>query len=469
MKKIVVFLILFGLIGSSIYMYFNMDTETKNKFLKSFSREEAKEENKSEIKDEEHKVINGLFVSNNDNIVTFINKDRVYSVTLKDKTIDYKYGEFIKIAYEGDFDSNKEKQNLEVFNISSGDKNSYKDVLSDDGLFKDCYDKAYNKLKRMSLDEKIGQLLIVRVPDIKAITAVKKYQFGGYILFGRDTKGKTKEEIIDMIKSWNNVSKIPLLIATDEEGGIVARVSSNENLRTSRFLSPQNVYKSGGFAKIKEDNIEKNKLLYSLGINVNLAPVADISLDEKDYIYSRSFGKGPKETSEFIKTIVNSSKGTNVSNTLKHFPGYGNNVDTHTGISIDKRSLDEFRKRDFLPFKAGIEAGVESILVSHNIIVNVENNVPASLSFNIHKILRNELKFDGIIMTDDLEMDAIGKYVKKSSLEALKSGNDLIMVSDYSSSIQEIKKALDDKTISENLIDRAVIRVLAWKYYKNML
>ena len=450
-------------------MYFNMDAETKNKFLQIFSKDSGKKETKKEVKKDNYKVINGLFISNKDNVVTFMYRNRVYYVSLKNKISSRKYGEFIKISYNGDFDINKEKQDIEVVSISDGDKNSYEEVLSDNGMFKDYYSDAYSKLKKMSLDEKIGQLLIVRVPDTKAITAVKNNQFGGYILFGRDIKGKTKEEIVNNVKEWNNVSKIPLLLATDEEGGIVARVSSNEKLRSSRFLSPQNAYKAGGLEKIKTENIEKNKLLYSLGINVNLAPVADISLDKNDYIYGRTFGKGAKETSEFIKTVINSSKGSNVSNTLKHFPGYGSNVDTHTGLSIDKRSLDEFRNRDFIPFKAGIESGAESILVSHNIIVNVENNIPASLSFNIHKILRNELKFDGVIMTDDLEMDAIDKYVKKSSLEALKAGNDLIMASDYSSSIKEIKEALNSKLISEDLIDRAVIRVLAWKYYKRMM
>ena len=464
MKKFILFFFCIIVISGGVFLFYMNNKETK--------KEKKKPEEKKQTSEEldKYKSIDALFIKNENNMMQILYQNRYYSLSI-DNSINKEltYGDYINIKYDKEFDFNQEKQNIIVEDVTDGNKDNYKESLIDQGIFKEQIDKAYDKLKNMSIDEKIGQLLLVRVPDIKAKETVKKYQFGGYILFGRDVVDKTKEDIKNSIKGWNEVSNIPLLIASDEEGGIVTRVSKNNQLTPNRFLSSQALYKKGKFKAIREDNTEKNKLLYSLGINLNLAPVADVSTDPNDYIYSRSFGQNAKATGEFIKNILESSKGTNVSNTLKHFPGYGNNKDTHTGISIDKRTIEEFRKNDFIPFKIGIENKAESILVSHNIIENIENNIPASLSLNIHKLLRNELKFDGIIMTDDLEMDAINKYVKNSTLEALKSGNDLIMVSDYETSYKEIKNALDNKEISESLIDKAVIRTIAWKIYKNLI
>lgn len=154
---------------------------------------------------------------------------------------------------------------------------------------------------------------------------------------------------------------------------------------------------------------------------------------------------------------------------MKHFPGYGNNADTHTGISIDNRTLESFEKSDFLTFEAGIKENGEAILVNHNIIVNIENNIPASLSPKVHNILRSELGFTGIVMTDDLAMDAIKNYVGKPSVQALKSGNDNHIITDYEEGIKEIKEALNSGTIGMVTINKAVTKILAWKYYKKMM
>ena len=357
----------------------------------------------------------------------------------------------------------------DVCNIKEEKYEKTKQVnLESKELFEDYYNKANELLNTMTIDEKIAQLFLVRVPD-NSLEEVKKYQFGGYILFGKDTKNLTKDELKNKIASWQNVSKIPLLIAVDEEGGTVVRISNNKNLRETKFKSSQELYNEGGFDLIKEDTKEKNNLLYELGINVNLAPVADISTNPDDYMYKRSFGKDYTKTKEYIKTVIRASKDTNVSNVLKHFPGYGNNVDTHTGVAIDNRTLDEFRNNDFVPFIQGINDGAEAILVSHNIIENIEN-VPASLSKNVHNILKNELKFSGVIMTDDLAMSGITKNITESpSVMALKAGNDLIIITDYLTGINDIKSSLNNNEINEDLINKAVLKIIAWKYYKGLI
>ena len=130
----------------------------------------------------------------------------------------------------------------------------------DNGIFKDYYKKAYNKLKKMSLEEKISQILLVRYPEENQKDIIKKYQFGGYLFFSKDFKDKTKDNVIKMINDSNEESKIPILTAVDEEGGIVVRVSSNKNLRNEAFSSSSELYKSGGFDKIREDTKEKSSL-----------------------------------------------------------------------------------------------------------------------------------------------------------------------------------------------------------------
>ena len=158
-------------------------------------------------------------------------------------------------------------------------------------------------------------------------------------------------------------------------------------------------------------------------------------------------------------------KSDNITSVMKHFPGYGNNVDTHTGIAIDKRDYSNFENRDFIPFEEGIKNGAPAILVSHNIVECMDKSKPASLSENVHNILRNELGFSGIIMTDDLAMDAVKQYVENgdAATQAVLAGNDLIISSDFANQRNEVLQAVKDGTIEENTINNAVKRVLAWK------
>ena len=258
------------------------------------------------------------------------------------------------------------------------------------------------------------------------------------------------------------------MIAVDEEGGSVVRVSSNPNLAISKFKSPQELYTEGGFNLIKSDTINKSALLKSLGLNINLAPVVDVSTNPSDYMYARTLGENTTLTSTYAKTVIEASKGTGVSYTLKHFPGYGNNADTHTGSSTDTRTYDDIMNNDIPPFEAGIEAGAEAVLVSHNIVNSIDSDNPASLSASVHNLLRNELGFTGIIITDDLAMGAT-LSISNATVKAILAGNDLIITTDYEESFNEIKTVLSNGTISENQIDKLAFRVLAWKYYKGLM
>lgn len=401
----------------------------------------------------------GFTIQDSNNVIYTFNED-----------IDALVGTDVIIEYTGLLDKNKTIQTGKITDykilskeVSSTLPNNY----NDDGIFKDYYNLAYNKLNTMSIDEKIGQLLLVRYSD-EAKKDLKDYKFSGFVFYEKDFKNKTKEEVINMIKEVQNISNIPLLTSVDEEGGKVVRVSSNSNLSSEKFKSSQELYNEGGFELIKKDTVNKSKVLYSLGLNLNLAPVVDVSENSADYIYERAFGKDATLTSTYSKTVIESSKGTGVSYTLKHFPGYGSNKDTHNGSVTDTRTLEYIMKNDILPFKAGIEVGAEAVLVSHNIVNSIDSKNPASLSSGVHNLLRNDLKFTGIIITDDLDMGALTS-IDNATVKSILAGNDLIITTDYKKSINEIKTALNNGTLSEELINKEAFRVLAWKYYKGLM
>ncbi len=394
-----------------------------------------------------------------------------HSVTYTfDKWDDFtvEVGQNMLIEYIGTLDKNKNVQDVEVVNYEVYPvSNTKPEYTTSKGIFDTFYEMASRKLEELSLDEKIGQILLARVPETNQLQAITKYHLGGYVLFGRDFKDKSKEEVIDMINGYQKASTIPLLIATDEEGGTVVRVSSNSALAKNPFKSSRELYQEGGLELIAQDTKDKSTLLESLGINVNLAPVVDVSTSESDYMYNRSIGQNTDITSEFAKTVIKSSKDSKVSYVLKHFPGYGNNTDTHEGKSVDSRSRDDIMNNDIPPFKAGINQGAEAVLVSHNVVTSIDPDNPASLSKSIHELLRNDLNFTGVIITDDLAMGAIDD--EDAVVKAIKAGNDLLIVTDYGTAISDIKEALNNKTITEEDIDKMAFKVLAWKYYKGLM
>ena len=326
-------------------------------------------------------------------------------------------------------------------------------------------------LSSMSVEEKVGQMFFVRCPDTGAAEAVSQYKLGGYILFGRDFKGKTAEQVRSDIDSYQSASGVPLLIGTDEEGGTVVRASSNPNLFPHVCQSPQALYAQGGMDSIIQDARQKSLTLLDLGVNVNLAPVADVSTDPNDFIYDRSFGQDAQATADYVSNVVQAMNAEGIGSVLKHFPGYGNNADTHTGVAIDQRPYETFETSDYLPFTAGIQAGADAVLVSHNVMSCVDSQLPASLSPAVHQELRNTLGFQGVIMTDDLAMEAVAAYATNESaaVMAVQAGNDMIVTTDFQTQIPQVVEAVNNGTIDEAQIDQSVTRILQWKYDLGLL
>lgn len=400
--------------------------------------------------------------------ITVSDKDNVIYTFLGNGNDSFEVGESISIKYDGKLNKNKEKQTAKVVSVTTyTDDNNIPEAWNDKGIFSDFYEMAYTKMKTLTLDEKIGQIFLVRVPEKNKISDLEKYKFGGYLLFQRDFDNKTKKEVTDMVDSFQNASKIPLIVATDEEGGKVSRISNNTNLVQTPFKSPSELYKEGGLEAIKKDTINKSEVLEDLGINVNLAPVVDVATDPDSYMYERTIKEDTKTTSDYAKTVIEASKGSKVSYTLKHFPGYGDNADTHKTSATDNRTYSKIMEDDIPPFRAGIKAGAEAVLVSHTIVPAMDKDNPSSLSASTHNVLRNELGFTGIVITDDLAMGAVN--VDNAVTKAIKAGNDLLIVTDYEDSIKKVKNAIEDGTLSEEIVDKMAFRVLAWKYYKGLM
>lgn len=332
-------------------------------------------------------------------------------------------------------------------------------------LFAEFYAQADGIVSRMSLEEKVAAMFLVRFPDASELEEIVAAKPGGFILFARDFQNETKDSLRKKLQSLQDKTTIEFIFGVDEEGGSVTRVSCFSAFRAKNFVTPQDLYAQGGIDLIVSDTHEKSELLKSLGINMNLAPVADVATDSNAFIYGRTLGRDAMETANYVREVVKKMKEEQMISVMKHFPGYGDNADTHTGVAIDKRKFEELEEADLLPFASGIRAQGPAVLVSHNIVESMDRTMPASLSKPVHDVLRNELDFTGVIMTDDLAMDAVKKYVvnNEAATAAVLAGNDLIITSDFLRQKEEVVNAVKTGKISEKQIDMAVHRVVAMK------
>ena len=324
----------------------------------------------------------------------------------------------------------------------------------------------------MTTEQLVGQLFLARCPSNEsALTDIAQYHLGGYVLFGRDITGQTPASLSATIHSYQAESKIPLLIAVDEEGGDVVRISNQTAFREQRFPSPRNLYQQGGIQLLCNTEKEKCLLLSSAGINVNLAPVCDITTDPNAFMYSRSLGLSPEETGNCIAAMVAVMNQNHIGSVLKHFPGYGNNVDTHIGIAVDNRTLEELQTADLVPFSYGIDAGCGGIMVSHTIVSCLDDQFPASLSPAVIAFMRNQLDFHGVIITDDLQMGAITQQygAGEAAVLAVLAGNDMLASSEYREQYAAVLEAVNTGRITKQQLHSAVTRVLQWKYDLDLL
>lgn len=337
----------------------------------------------------------------------------------------------------------------------------------------------------MSLDEKIYQLFFVKPETIiesdpvvsageETSNALAQYPVGGIIYFSENIQ--TREQTIEMIKNSQDYSKIPLFIGVDEEGGTIARIGNNVQMGTTKLPSMEKIGSSGDSRKAYEIGETLAADIGELGFNVDFAPVADIIVNKKNTeIGDRSFGEDPELVSEMVIAEVKGLQENNVSAVLKHFPGHGSTVsNSHEGNSVSLRTLEELEKAEFVPFREGIEAGADFVLVSHMTLVNAtKEKVPASLSGEvITGWLKGKLNYDGIVITDALRMKAISDDYSsaEAAVKTIKAGSDMILMPEnVYEAYNGIADAVENGDITEERIDSSVKKILNLKFEKGLL
>lgn len=343
--------------------------------------------------------------------------------------------------------------------------------------------------EQMTVEERVGQLFVVNLEQLdtrkgnyyefKKCTETMKATLaqipvGGVILFSRNISriNQTKKLIAGLQES----SQVPLFVTVDEEGGDVARVASNEKMKTTAFPSAEEIGKTEDGDYVYEMGRTIAREIRTLGFNVDFAPVADVRTSELNTeIGTRSFGDDPNLVAELVSAFVQGCQERGVSATLKHFPGQGaSEGDTHQeNVDIDS-SITKLRKTDFVPFQAGIEAGADFVMVSHISVSRVtETKEPASMSELVMRtILRDELGFRGVIITDALDMSSItdNYTAAEAAYNAFKGGADLILMPvNLMEAYQEFLARVQDGSITEDRLKESVLRILTTKFRRGIL
>lgn len=348
-----------------------------------------------------------------------------------------------------------------AFSISGEESSSSTEVVS----------REETILAEMTLEEKVGQMFLARYPDVDSVYYASDYELGGYIWFAKDFESKDPALVNNEIAAIQDEMPIDLFMAVDEEGGDVVRISSFPQFRSAPFTTPRAAFDESGWDGVKAFALEQTTLLKQLGFNLNLAPIVDVASGPEDFIYHRAFSTDVAEVSQFAEVFVSAYNDANVGTVLKHFPGYGSNVDTHTGVAYDDRSLESLKERDLVPFQVGIDNGSEAVLVAHNVMEAIDPDWPATLSPSVIAILREDMGFEGIIMTDDLVMDGLQAFAtpEEAAVLAVLAGNDVLISSDFMLQIPAVLSAVEDGRISEEMIDAAVLRILKTKIEMGIL
>lgn len=333
-------------------------------------------------------------------------------------------------------------------------------------------------ISEMSLEDRVAGLFIVTPEALTGVDkvvragdstkeALEKYPVGGLIYFKQNIQ--SKEQITEMLGNTVSMSKYPIFLAVDEEGGSVARAA--EALKLEKTDTAAKIGESGDANQAYETYKEIGTYLTEYGFNLNFAPVADVLTDpENSSIGDRSFGSDADVVSSMVSSSIKGLEEAGVTACMKHFPGQGDaDGDTHEGLAVSDRTLEEIKETELKPFAAGMEAGAQMIMVGHFTVPAIdEENVPASLSKKvITNLLREEMGYNGVVITDALNMSAISEYYDSSqaAIMALKAGADMILMpEDFEAAYEGVLAAVKDGTISEARINDSLKRVYRIKY-----
>ena len=342
------------------------------------------------------------------------------------------------------------------------------------------------QLQQMNLREKVGQLFMIRpesldsalcyrtVAELQQIglqevnplmrATADAYPVGGVILFGHNIADPAQlERFMADLRSLNGAP----LLAIDEEGGRVARIGNNPVFDVPRFPPMGEVAESGGKKGVYEASHAIGTYLKEYGFDIDLAPVADVNTNPQNVVIGpRAFSSDPKVASKMVESYLKGLRKAGILGCLKHFPGHGDTqADTHFGYAVSHKTWEELAQCEMLPFRAGIRAGVPLVMTAHVSVPEVTGSeVPSTLSAEVlQEKLRGELGFQGVIITDAMEMGAIVREypVAEACIKALQAGVDILLcVGDYPKVFDAVLSAVERGELSEERIDQSVRRVL---------
>lgn len=329
----------------------------------------------------------------------------------------------------------------------------------------------------MPLEDKVAGLFVVQPEAITGVStairagegtkeALSKYAVGGLVYFTKNMD--SKEQLTEMLDNTRLYTNYPLFLAVDEEGGSVSRLA--EAGLVDKVDSAASVAQTGDVNNAYQAGAAIGAYLAEYGFNLNFAPVADIASAENSVLKDRVYGSEADSAAPFVTSMLQGLQEQNVTGCLKHFPGIGSSVeDTHDGMASTERSLEDFRANEFTVFQAGIDSGAQMVMMSHiSAPALTGDNTPCSLSKTVvTDMLRGELGFDGVIITDAMNMGAITEYYESdvAAVMALRAGCDMILMpEDFEKAYQGVLQAVQDGTISEDRINDSLKRIYRIKY-----
>lgn len=335
-------------------------------------------------------------------------------------------------------------------------------------------------LAGMTLHEKVCQMMFVTPEELTGedgVTvagdatrqALENYPVGGIVYFAKNLE--RQDQVKEMIDNSQKYSSIGLFVATDEEGGVVNRLMDTVG---TTYIGSMYYYKDDGDETAYENAYTIANDMSALGFNLDFAPVADVwSNPDNTVIGERAYSDDYAQAAELVGNAVKGFNDGGVMCTLKHFPGHGDTAeDSHYSSAYVHRTKEEIMADEMQPFRSGIEAGAEFVMVGHLIVPDIDE-VPATLSYKIATgILRDELKFEGVAITDSFEMESIADNysVDDAVVMSVKAGMDMILQpKDMASAVNSIEQAVADGELSEDRIDESVRRILTLKESRGLL
>jgi beta-N-acetylhexosaminidase len=328
-------------------------------------------------------------------------------------------------------------------------------------------------LEDMTLEEKLGQMMLFGFEgvDVTGDTAdfINKYRPGGIILYAKNIESKEQVASLarELQKLGANDKGIGMFICTDQEGGRVSRLPGAKKYPSARELA-----RDSSVEHVADIAADMAMQLKEMGINMNLAPVLDIDSNPNNpVIGDRAFGNNPDIVWQYAEGFIDGTQKTGVIPVVKHYPGHGDtSVDSHTGLPVLDHSRERVMDFEMIPFKKAVDKGVPAIMTAHIVFTRIDPEHPATMSkAMLGDILRQDFGYNGVVMTDDLDMAAIHQYygVGNAAVSAINAGADILLVAQRKDSMIEVfdalKRAVDDGQITVDRIDGSVRRILNLK------